>query len=127
VSGECDGEEVLWQYDAYGNLLDDGTYEYEYDAAMRLTSVMDGVSTSTFAYNGDGDRVSQTVDGTLTTYVLDTATPLTMMLGTRQWRVPSRRRAKTAFTICTDSTSRAIQRGEPRALRLRRSGEEHRQ
>jgi RHS repeat-associated protein len=67
-------------YDAYGNLLDDGTNQYTYDAAMRLTAVTDGVSTSTFAYNGDGDRVSQTVDGTLTTYVLDTATPLTMVL-----------------------------------------------
>jgi YD repeat-containing protein len=61
---------------------------------MRLTAVTDGVSTSTFAYNGDGDRVSQTVDGTLATYVLDAATPLTMVLGTRQRRVPPRRRAR---------------------------------
>jgi RHS repeat-associated protein len=35
---------------------------------------------TTYAYNGDGDRVSQTVDGTLTTYVLDVASPLTMVL-----------------------------------------------
>src|SRR5690606_38903346 len=30
--------------------------------------------------SGDGDRVSQTVDGVTTTYLLDTATPLTMVL-----------------------------------------------
>jgi len=45
-----------------------------------LVSVTDGASTSTFVYNWAGDCVSQTVDGTLTTYVLDTATPLTMVL-----------------------------------------------
>jgi YD repeat-containing protein len=53
---------------------------YTYDAANRLTSVMDGVSTSTYVYNGDGDRFSQTVDGVTTSYVLDVATPLTMVL-----------------------------------------------
>jgi hypothetical protein len=35
---------------------------------------------TTYAYNGDGDRVSQTLDGTLTTCVLDVASPLTMAL-----------------------------------------------
>jgi RHS repeat-associated protein len=42
--------------------------------------VTDGVSTTTYAYNGDGDRVSQTVDSVETTYILDVATPLTMVL-----------------------------------------------
>lgn len=37
-----------------------------------------GVSTST--YNGDGDRIAQTVDSVETTYLLDTAVGLTMVL-----------------------------------------------
>ncbi len=36
--------------------------------------------TTSYTYNGDGDRVSQTVGTTTTTYVLDIATPLTMVL-----------------------------------------------
>ena len=50
------------------------------NATNRLISVTDGVSTTTYAYNGDGDRISQDIDGTLTTYRLDIATPLTMVL-----------------------------------------------
>jgi hypothetical protein len=38
------------------------------------------VSTTTYAYSGDGDRVSQTLAGVTTSYVIDTATPLTMVL-----------------------------------------------
>jgi RHS repeat-associated protein len=53
---------------------------YTYDAENRLTSVMEGASPTTYTYNGDGDRMSQTVDGMTTSYVLDTATPLTMVL-----------------------------------------------
>ena len=48
--------------------------------ALRLVSVSDGANTTTYAYNGDGDRVSQAVDGVTTTYLLDIATPLTMVL-----------------------------------------------
>jgi RHS repeat-associated protein len=92
ASKTCNGSETLWQYDSYGNLKNDGTNTYEYDAANRLSAV----GTTTYTYNGDGDHISQTVsDGTspvTTTYVLDTATPLTMVLSetngtttTRYW------------------------------------------
>jgi RHS repeat-associated protein len=47
---------------------------------MRLKQVMIWGDTTIYAYNGDGDRIGQTVNGTLTTYVIDTATPLTMVL-----------------------------------------------
>ncbi len=67
-------------YDAYGNLLDDGSSQYTYDAALRLKTVTTGGSTTSYTYNGDGDRVSQTVGTETTTYVIDTATPLTMVL-----------------------------------------------
>jgi len=66
--------------DAYGNLIDDGPSTYVYDAENRLISTTAGNVTSSYTYSGDGDRISQTVDGTLTTYVLDVATPLTMVL-----------------------------------------------
>ena len=79
ASGDCDIE-TLYDYDAYGNLVDDGVNTYSYDAAMRLISVTDGVTTTSHTYNGDGDRISQTVDSVTTTYVIDTATPLTMVL-----------------------------------------------
>ena len=38
-----------------GNLLSDGVSTYRYDAANRLISVTSGVTTTTFAYNGQGD------------------------------------------------------------------------
>ncbi len=76
----CDGTEFVYQYDAYGNLLDDGSSQYTYDAALRLKTVTKDGMTTSYTYNGDGDRVSQTVGTTTTTYVLDIATPLTMVL-----------------------------------------------
>jgi RHS repeat-associated protein len=80
-NGSCQGEsEALYQYDAYGNLTDDGTSTYTYDAANRLVSVTAGSDVTSYSYDGDGNRLSQTVNGTLTTYVLDIATPLTMVL-----------------------------------------------
>jgi phytoene dehydrogenase-like protein len=47
-------------------------------AATRMTSftVTDGVSTTSYIYGGDGDHVTQTVDGVKTSYVIDTASPL---------------------------------------------------
>jgi len=79
-SGTCNGAEFLYLYDAYGNLTNDGTSTYVYDAENRLISTTAGSVISSYTYNGDGDRISQTVDSTLTTYVLDVATPLTMVL-----------------------------------------------
>lgn len=81
ANGACgDAGDVPYSYDAYGNLTSDGMKTYAYDAENRLLSVTEGVSTTMYTYNGDGDRVSQTVDGITTTYVNDTATPLTMVL-----------------------------------------------
>jgi YD repeat-containing protein len=46
-----------------------------YDAANRVETITAGGITTTYTYNGDGDRISQTVGTVETTYVLDTATP----------------------------------------------------
>ncbi len=80
ASQRRDGVSHISGLDAYGNLLSDGTTTYTYDAALRLKTVTTGGSTTTYQYNGDGDRVAQTVNGVQTTYVIDTATPLTMVL-----------------------------------------------
>ncbi|MBI3242750.1 MAG: hypothetical protein HYZ49_10705 [Chloroflexi bacterium] len=72
------GTAYIW--DNNGNLLNDGTNEYTYDAANRLTSVTGGGNTSSYAYNGLGDRVSQTVNGVTTNYTLDLNTGLTQVL-----------------------------------------------
>jgi RHS repeat-associated protein len=59
-------------YDANGNMtlrLKDGArYFLAYDAESRLTSVSGTVSAS-FAYNGDGQRVTYTIGATITTYI----------------------------------------------------------
>lgn len=41
------------------------------DQANRLISVTVGVTTTQFAYNGDGARLKQVVNGAVTTYTLD--------------------------------------------------------
>jgi YD repeat-containing protein len=85
-SDACDGTEieVPYTYDAFGNLTAEANTTYTYDAANRLISVTQGTTVTTHAYNGDGDRVSQTFDtgasGVTTAYLLDVATPLTMVL-----------------------------------------------
>jgi len=103
-SGGCSGsgDESIWLYDAYGNLILDPSRagettpivgRYVYDAANRLVEICSDWSSSTsystgtcqgiittYQYNGDGDRVSQTVGGITTTYVIDPASSLTNVL-----------------------------------------------
>jgi RHS repeat-associated protein len=66
-----DGVDYTW--DANGNLLSDGVRTFTYDAANRLTSVTSGTLTTTFEYDGLGNRMAQTVDGVTTEYALDVA------------------------------------------------------
>ncbi|MDA3877683.1 MAG: hypothetical protein PF483_11420, partial [Halothiobacillus sp.] len=53
---------VAYQYDANGNLLDDGTNTYAWDAADRLVTITNKLTghTSQFAYDGLNRRVSDT-------------------------------------------------------------------
>ena len=72
---------VAYNYDANGNLLNDGQNSYVYDSANRLSSVNSGQSTVTsYRYNGLGDRLSQTVNGQTSNYTLDLNTGLTQVL-----------------------------------------------
>jgi len=70
---------VNYTFDDNGNLLNDGVSTYTYDAANRLTAVS-GPSSATYAYNGLGDRLQQTVNSQTTTYVLDLNAGLTQVL-----------------------------------------------
>lgn len=76
-----------WSYDATGNLLNDGTTTYGYDALSRLTS-QGGAS---LTYNGDGTLVARSVGATTTRYVQDFAVPLSQVLndGTANYLVYS--------------------------------------
>jgi YD repeat-containing protein len=65
---------VPYNWDLNGNLLSDGSNTYTYDHANRLVGVSDGQSSATFAYNGLGDRLQQTVGGVTTQYTLDPST-----------------------------------------------------
>jgi RHS repeat-associated protein len=76
---EVDGVEYTWS--ANGNLLSDGTSTYTYNHANRLTGVIMGEDSYTFAYNGLGDRLRQTINGEATNYKLDLVTGLTQVLG----------------------------------------------
>ncbi len=68
---------VTYTWDNNGNLLSDGVNTYGYDQANRLISVN---GQTTFAYNGVGDRLRQTVNSTITNYTLDLNTGLTQVL-----------------------------------------------
>ncbi|MBI5649759.1 MAG: hypothetical protein HZC40_04815 [Chloroflexi bacterium] len=83
------GQQYTW--DANGNLLNDGTRTFTYDQANRLTVVSQQSSVNSFAYNGVGDRVLQTVNGATTRYALDLNAGLTQVLadGSNTYRFSS--------------------------------------
>lgn len=85
VSGRfsATGSPQDFTYDANGNLTSDGVNDYSYDAANRLTRIVDGETllTHTYAYDGDGNRRQQTVNGVATDYLLDPVGGLTQVLG----------------------------------------------
>jgi RHS repeat-associated protein len=72
---------VAFSWDDNGNLLSDGVSTYTYDHANRLVGVDQGDTSYTFAYDGLGNRVDQSVsDGAFYTYTLDLAAGLTQVL-----------------------------------------------
>ena len=75
---EVDGFSYIW--DDNGNLLEDGVRQYAYDHANRLITVEMGDDAFEFSYNGVGDRLRQTVNGTPTEYTLDLAAGLSQVL-----------------------------------------------
>jgi RHS repeat-associated protein len=64
------GGGMTMNYDLDGNLLQMGTSIYTYDTKGRMLTAANG-STTTYAYNGLGQRVSKTTGGQSTFYVYD--------------------------------------------------------
>jgi RHS repeat-associated protein len=62
---------VTPSYDGNGNLTNDGTFTYDYDAESRLISASGSGLTATYAYDAQGRRKSKTVNGTTTIFVTD--------------------------------------------------------
>jgi hypothetical protein len=66
-----------WTYDGNGNVLQEGSVArgFTYDAENRqVTACLNctpGTPTATYAYDGQGQRVTKTVGGQTTTYVYD--------------------------------------------------------
>ncbi len=73
------GHGVTYSWDDNGNLLSDSVNAYSYDHANRLT-VVSGQLAVGYGYNGEGDRLRQTVNGTETRYTLDLNTGLIQVL-----------------------------------------------
>lgn len=74
----ANGQTYTW--DNNGNLLSDGGSTHSYDAANRLITTTQGANVFGFSYNGLGDRVRQTANGTPTVYAVDLAAGLTQVL-----------------------------------------------
>jgi uncharacterized protein RhaS with RHS repeats len=54
---------ITYTWDDNGNLLSDGTNTYAYDYANRLKSITGTSLAASYAYNGLGDRLRETVNG----------------------------------------------------------------
>jgi RHS repeat-associated protein len=72
---------VTQTFDANGNLTNDGTNTYTWDARNRLTAISGGV-TASFGYDGLGRRKSKTIGGTTTGFWHDGADMLAELSGT---------------------------------------------
>jgi hypothetical protein len=73
-----DSQPYTW--DDNGNLLGDGSNSYTYDHANRLIGLSGSGMIASYAYNGLGDRLQQSVDSVTTDYTLDLAGGLTQVL-----------------------------------------------
>jgi RHS repeat-associated protein len=71
---------VTYTYDNNGNLLNDGVNTYTYDSANRLKTISNQTTTISYAYNGLGDRLQETVNGMTTTFAMDLNAGLTQAL-----------------------------------------------
>ncbi|MBE2192568.1 MAG: RHS repeat-associated core domain-containing protein, partial [Anaerolinea sp.] len=73
-----------FSYDLNGNLTDDGSLAYQYDAANRLRKVSRGTEILEYAYTGNGDRYAHTLthgaEITSVNYLLDPAGALSRVL-----------------------------------------------
>ncbi len=62
-------------YNANGNLMNDGTNTYTWDARNHLTAIS-GAVTASFEYDALGRRISKTINGTATRFLYDGLNPV---------------------------------------------------
>ena len=71
---ERSGPELInKQYDAVGNLINDGRYQYHYNAFNRLVGVDGQGTNASYAHNHHGQRVYKNVNGQITLFAYDQA------------------------------------------------------
>lgn len=73
-------EGVSYSWDNNGNLLNDGVSTYTYNHSNQLTGVSQAGVNYTYAYDGLGERLRQTVGTTTTNYVTDSSSGLSQVL-----------------------------------------------
>ena len=71
---------VTYIWDNNGNLLSDGGNTYTYDFANHLKTFTNATTSASYAYNGLGDRLRETVNGVTTTFTMDMNIGLTQAL-----------------------------------------------
>lgn len=72
---------ITFGYDNNGNLITANSVSVmTWDRANRLLSATDGVTTSLYAYDGEGHRIQQTVGASVTKYLLDLQPGLPLVL-----------------------------------------------
>jgi RHS repeat-associated protein len=67
---------TAYAYNARGDRTQAGPWTYQFNLAGRLTNATDGTTHATYGYDGDGNKLSESVDGTSTSYVWDPAPTL---------------------------------------------------
>jgi len=71
-------------YDAAGNLRQhitpDKVYYYEFDSRNLLVRFNDGENETTYEYDGGGNRISKTVNGVKTSYLIDSTSSIPQVL-----------------------------------------------
>jgi RHS repeat-associated protein len=74
-------------YDGAGNVINDGNHAYTYDAADQLTQVNDqnGNAIASYVYDGSGQRVVKTSNGTTVQYLYDASGHMVMEENSVGW------------------------------------------
>jgi RHS repeat-associated protein len=79
---------VTYTWDARGNLTNDGVFTYTYNAAGRMVRAQSLTATLAYSYSADGLRVTQAVDGVVTTFAWDAALPVAQVLASAASTAP---------------------------------------